>query len=200
MNNLKLSIITISALAFLVLSSCNKDHCEEFDLTHETMEWHFFPDLMDSYRFFDLESNQINFFQTHYSRSNEREVGGIQRACYPQLRTKYVSDTLQVTLENIAIYEALEGNVQSSIYYNVDNIECMIDVEDNMFEPFIDDQNYFKEYEIKHLDTITLNSRPYYNLTQLEIIDISKSDIQLFWVQQNTGIIGFQIDNRIWLR
>ncbi len=161
------------------------------------MDWHFFPDLNQRYIFYDADSNQATFKQTHFVRSEKREFSCHMCACYPDLESIYESSELNVKLENIAIYESLKGNIQSSIYYNIDDLTSWLDIVDGSLVEYVNDKDYFKKFNIQNHSSLNLNGQTYYNVTQLDVIETDQTNIEIFWIQEEKGMLGFKVNDQI---
>ena len=184
----------------LTLLSCQKITCEQFNLNHETMDWHFFPDLNQRYTFYDVDSNETYFNQTHFIRSEKKEFSCHMCACYPDMESIYESSELNLKLKNIAIYESLKGNIQSTVYYNIDNLTSLLDIEHGSVVEYVDNRDYFQKFNIQNQLSITLNGQTFYNVTQFEILETGQTAIEIFWIQAEKGLIGFKINDHVWTK
>ena len=186
----------------LLLPSCRKIACEAFDLQHETMDWHFFPDVAATYQFLDKDTNVMLFTQKSFSRSEFEERNCHMCACYQALNVRYQSDRFNLALENLNSYDS-ESSWIGNINYVVDDINTIMDLtEDSSIAEFLYTSAGDKapEFKISKLNNFTLLDTTLSHLLQLEVLDSTKTDIEVLWLQQKSGLIGFQINGEVWKR
>lgn len=181
------------------ISSCRKIECESFDLEHKTMDWHFFPELKDDYQFKNSDSNSVIFHQTKYDINDYEERRCHMCACFQRLETVYENNDLDVKLENFANYDTEHSGWEGTIYYRIDDIDAAIDIEGDGITEYVPDGES-QEFTFISLESIELHGVVYKNITQFEILDETKTKIDIFWIQNKNGIIGFQIEDEIWIR
>jgi hypothetical protein len=57
-----------------------------------------------------------------------------------------------------------------------------------------------KEFDIIYSDTLKLANQEFYNVTELNIKDTTKTKIHKIWIAPNKGIIGFKFNQQEWIK
>lgn len=192
----------IFAIALLLMvTGCRKISCERFDLEHEMMVWHFFPELEEEYNFINIDSNLIVFNQFSFERNELEEHRCHMCACQQNLILTYKSEQNNISLENNFYYDSLDdGWVGMS--YLIDGLSVNMDLENGIIvkSEYVSENNNQSKFEISNLQNYDLLGTSFDNLVQFEVQNSSLTEIEKFWIQKGKGIVGLQIQNQVWLK
>lgn len=191
-------------LLFLMLSlstfSCKKISCEAFDFEHKTMDWIFFPELNKVYTFLNADSTIITFNQINLDITEFEERRCHRCACSQNLKSTYKSSPNNIVLENYCSYDSEWKEWVGSIEYSVDEIKTTMDFDNNELVEFLYTSEGEKQpaFNISNIANYNLLGTSFENLTQIEILDASKTKIEKIWILEGHGIVGLQINGEKW--
>ena len=85
---------------------------------------------------------------------------------------------------------------EGSLYYGIDKIgspfnpsgQSVIESENPPYE--------LKEFDIVYSDSLILANQEYYDVTELNVIDTTKTKIHKIWIAPNKGMIGFKFNQQ----
>lgn len=191
-------LLLITGLAS-ILFSCKKIECEAFDTSHPIMNWHFFPDLQQEYTFSDIDSNLISFRKAQDYQSGYEERRCHMCYCHQELKSNYESAAKDLQLGNKAYYASLNGG-DEQIYYSLNQINASILIENQSIRLDQTSSEGEQDLYLSVLDTFSLGGQEFEKVTQIEVLDTSKTEIEILWIKEKLGIIGFKLNQKIWFR
>jgi len=194
-------LLLISFVTMITFSQCKTIECEEFNLTRPIMNWHFFPNLEQAYIFTNSNADSLIFNQSFFDQSEYEERKCHMCSCYQLLNTSYENQNLGLNFTNTANYDTeLFPDWIGGIQYQIDDIIADMTIEDGQLDELISQTDEETNFNITQQTNITLNSNNYSDVTQLEILVTNNSTIEKLWIQEENGLIAFEIDNTIWTK
>lgn len=190
--------LIVTLIALLSISGCQKIECPAFDFNHPINKWHWFPDNEQNYQFVGIDSSTITLTQTRFQFNRFEERNCHQCACFSDLDTYYDFVNLGIQLRSLVSYQSGESSDEGSLYFGIDNIGSPFDPEELTISE-VEIENYeSQEFNVTLLDTLTIVDSTYFNVTQLAVLDTSKTDVRKVWIVPNSGVVGLQIHDKHW--
>ena len=146
----------------------------------------------------NVDSTIINLVKTKFVFNQYEERRCHSCACFSDLENCYEINSLNIQFRVTLSYQSDDSSDEGSIYYGVDSIGSPFEpIGETINEIEVSDYET-KEFNVTLLDSLTLIFATYKTVTQLEIINSIKSDVQKIWVVPDKGIIGLNIKGNVW--
>lgn len=187
----------------LLLSSCQNYQCPEFDKKHPINKWDWFPEANNTYIFLNNKQQEIEVVQTRYESTPSREFSCHACACIQDLKTYYTIPTLNIEFRCTLLYQGGgddKAKDDGGIYYGIDRLGSPFSPHpQTVTEVEIPDYE-FKEFNVTYSDSLKILNNTYLTVTELHVLDTTKSKIQKLWIVPNQGIVGFRVNNTDWIK
>lgn len=193
---MKKLIIILTTL--LTLNGCQKIECPAFDFNHPINRWHWFPNNEDSYEFMDSDSATIVLIRTSFEFNQFEERNCHSCNCFSDLNAHYDFFDLSIQLRSTLSYQSDENSDEGSLYYGIDNIGSPFDPETITVSEVEVENSESLGFNVSLLDTLTVVDTTYLDVTQLSILDTTKTKVRKIWIIQDSGIIGLETSDNIW--
>lgn len=194
-------VLLIGILGF-VFTACRRPTCKPFDLQHEAMRFHLFPDTQTNYLFRNQFGDTLRLARTridYTSKPFKANCGVLSNSCncLTTLATAYSSTKENIDLYCNINYDAV-GSMNTNILYGIDNI----------LEPFeyqygqIKHATSTREITLTTLDSITLKQQRYERVTEITIANPTqqRTAIRKLFVKPGIGLIAFLTSSDLWVR
>ena len=184
----------------MTLSGCQKIECPAFDFNHPINKWHWFPDNDAKYDFVDADLKTTELTQTKFEFNQFEERKCHMCACFSDLNAHYDFLDLGIQLRSTLSYQSDVNSDEGSIYFGIDNIGSPFDPKENTVSEDEVENYESQEFDISLLDTLIIVDSTYLNVTQLAVLDTTKTEVRKVWIIPHSGIIGLKISNKVWKR
>ncbi|MBX7153422.1 MAG: hypothetical protein K1X91_00580 [Bacteriodetes bacterium] len=193
----------ILLLISLTFCSCQKYYCPGFDKEHPINKWDWFPESSKTYTYINTTQQEIELQQTRYASTPEREVSCNTCACFQDVTSYYSIGTLGIQLRCTLSYQGGGDDKTTddgSLYYGVDKLGSPFTahaqtVTEDEIPPY-----EFKEFNVIYSDSLRINNKLFFTVTELQILDNTKTTLQKLWIAPNQGLIGFRVHNQDWIK
>ncbi|MCR5890074.1 hypothetical protein LRS06_20310 [Hymenobacter sp. J193] len=194
-------------LAAWGVAGCRRIECEEFQLDHPLMGWHWFADLQPSYTFVNGQGRSVLLVRTEYEREAAEKRWCHLCLCTADLRTDYTCEMLGLLFQCDIDYagEAESDAVNGNVYYGVNRLysaqrdfssfrsrDSTLDASVGSYSSAL--------FTVHRRPSITLLATTVSDVLELAILDTAQAGAEVVWVKKGQGLIGFQRGGEVWVR
>jgi hypothetical protein len=193
--------VLLIVLLLLTSWSCQKYKCSGFDKGHSINKWNWFPENQGFYKYVNKNQEELELTRTKYEISESREFWCHMCACGQELTSHYDSYNVGIQFRCTLGYWGDENNTNNdkgSLYYGIDKIGSPFSSNEETVSENEVPQYEYREFEILFKDTVEIADTKFANVTELSVLDTTKTKIRKLWIAPSSGLIGFRVNNQDW--
>jgi hypothetical protein len=187
----------------LTIMGCQNYECPSFDLRHPINRWNWFPENFEAYHFTNSNFDTLVLTKNKYEITPTREFKCHMCGCFQDLTSYYniITNNIQFKCD-LSYRGGGDDDIkdEGSLYFGIDKIgspfnpsgQSVVESEISPYE--------LKEFDIIYSDTLKLANQEFYNVTELNIKDTTKTKIHKIWIAPNKGMIGFKFNQQEWIK
>lgn len=190
---IRYTLLIVTILISSLFHSCRKIKCEAFNLNHQSVDWHLFPDSYADYTFDSGDTLTINLEQTLYRLDDYEERTCHMCACFTEYSVAYSNSNKSIDIQCIASYNSLDGISPGSLFYMLNGFQFNLHLTDdgNTFHSeWITEEDNF---EFVRTDSVFLNDKSFYDIAEISIFE--NQDIDKLWIAKGKGLVGFRLND-----
>ncbi|RTQ45626.1 hypothetical protein EJV47_24360 [Hymenobacter gummosus] len=189
------------------LAGCQRIECEEFQLDHPLMRWHWFADLQPGYTFVNGRGVGVQLTQTQYDRSAYEKRWCHLCACSTDLQTDYTCEALGTLFQSGVGYESLAkpSDTNGDVYYGINRLYSTerdyssfrsrdSTLEENVY------QGLPPQFAVRRRTSVTLLTTTVADVLELTVLDTARAGVEKVWVKSGSGLLAFQRRGVVWLK
>lgn len=189
-------LIIIFLYSILTLGSCTNFECPGFDDNSFISDYNLFKNNLDQYNYLTSDSIPFSLSRTTLEKSSFTQTRCSHCQCTPELTSEYYLQNFDIQFSNTLLHGWRSENIQSDgeLYLKINEQQYIFNPsESSIIEAEIENSYQRKLIRTSH-DSLKLNFRTFYEVTQFELIDSTNSKVNSIWYTKKNGLIGFKID------